>query len=164
MPPIKTEKLPPKIVEGDGGCVVITDNNGKPEGWCGTKDPEIAGPCEAETKAGTDWTQLIYYWLFVIFALIFGWVIYDIIRGFFAERKQRKQEEKDAVKAQETLIKKSPKSKKKKATAKRAVTKKTSPKKSKEDISKAVRAKKVANAELKKKLRKKGKKNEKPKQ
>jgi hypothetical protein len=164
LPPVKAEKLPPKIVEGDGGCVVITDNNGKPEEWCGTKDPEITNSSGVETKAASGWPQLIYYWLFVIFALILGWIVYDIIKGFLKERKQQKEEDGKAKKSQEKLIKKPAKSSKKIATAKKAVTKKTTPKKAKKDVSKAVRGKKITNQELKKKLNSKKKKNEKPKQ
>tara|TARA_Y100000593_G_scaffold91933_1_gene182069 strand:+ start:320 stop:1039 length:720 start_codon:yes stop_codon:yes gene_type:complete len=112
LPTARAEKLPPKIVEGDGGCVVITDSNGKPEGWCGTKDPEIAGPCEAK-PTGTDWPQLIYYWLFVVFAIIFGWIAYDIVQGFLKERKLRKEESNNAKKSQSKLIKKPTKRKRK---------------------------------------------------
>ena len=95
LPPIKTEKLTPKIVEGDGGCVVITDNNGKTE-------PEIAGPCEAapESKSLINWDKLTYYYLFLFIALILGWVIYDIVQTYRLRRtlENKTKTKKKAVK------------------------------------------------------------------
>ena len=106
LPSVKTEKLTPKIVEG--GCVIITDSNGKPENQNESNAPEIAGPSEAAPKeAGLiNWGELIYYWLFVVFMVIFGWIVYDIIQGFIKERKLIKKENQEAKKTQKKLIKK----------------------------------------------------------
>jgi hypothetical protein len=94
LPPRKT-KLPTKIVEGDGGCVVITDNNGsegKPEGWCGTENPQVAGPCEAapEESQSTPINSVNLFSLFVMLLLgaIGFWVIYDIIKDSIQMKKQ----------------------------------------------------------------------------
>ena len=95
LPPTKTEtKLPAKIV-GDGGCVVITDNNGskgKPEGWCGTKNPEIAGPCEAAPEEGetaaTNWVNLFSLFVMLLVVVIALWVLYDIIKDSIQMKKQ----------------------------------------------------------------------------
>ena len=91
LPPVKTEKLPPKIIEGDGGCVVISDNNGKPEGWCGTKDPKIAGPCEVapkEKQSNVNWLSLLSFYVVCLLGLVILWVIYDIIKDSIQMKKQ----------------------------------------------------------------------------
>jgi hypothetical protein len=94
-------KLPPD----DNG----KGTTGKPYGWrCGTEDPEIAGPCEAapEERAFINWVQLFWYWLFIIFASIFGWIAYDILQGFIKEKKLQKKENANAKEAKKKLIKK----------------------------------------------------------
>jgi len=81
LPPVKIEpKLPPKLIEGDGGCVIVTDN------------PEVAGPYEVapeESEAThVNWVNL--FSLFVIFLLgaIGFWVLYDIIKDSIQMKKQ----------------------------------------------------------------------------
>jgi hypothetical protein len=87
-------KLPAKIVAGDGGCVVITDDNGsvvKPDGWCGTEGPKIAGPCEAtpeEKQSGVNWLSLVSFYLVCLLGLIILWVIYDVIKDAIQMKKQ----------------------------------------------------------------------------
>ena len=116
LPPLKTEKPTPKIAEGER--VVIEDNDDKPKGWCATKNSGVAGSCEAEA-VGTNWPQLIYYWLFIIFALIFGWIVYDITQGLLKERRLRREEENKAKEAQKKLIKKKTKRASKKVPKKK---------------------------------------------
>jgi hypothetical protein len=92
LPPIET-KLPTKIVEG--GCVVVTDNNGatgKPDGWrCGTEDPEIAGPCEVapeEQSNSINWVNLFSLFTMLLLGAIGFWVVYDIIKDSIKIKKQ----------------------------------------------------------------------------
>jgi hypothetical protein len=54
----------------------------KGSGWCGTKDPEIAGPCEAEPKVKVNWPNLIKFYLAV--AIFLGFVY----GGFRVARKK----------------------------------------------------------------------------
>lgn len=78
------------------------DNNSK-----GTPTPQIAGPCKAEPeeRAFINWVQLFWYWLFIIFASIFGWIVYDILQGFIKEKKLQKKENANAKEAKKKLKK-----------------------------------------------------------
>jgi len=81
LPPAKIEtKLPPKLIEGDGGCVIVTD------------DPVIAGPCEVapeEDKAvATNWVNLFSLFVLLLLGAIGLWVLYDIIKDSIQMKKQ----------------------------------------------------------------------------
>ena len=87
--PSKEQKLPPlkpkmnvkpvkpgNLIEGDGGCVVVP-GEGKPEGWCGTKDPKIAGPCEAESPkeaVSVKWSELFLFYLVFAMGFLVLWL------------------------------------------------------------------------------------------
>jgi hypothetical protein len=75
--PLKPEEPVKKIV-GDGGCV-------KPENWCGTKDPQIAGPCEAvpqDDASTVNWSELILFYLASAVGLFVLWLSYALYRDW----------------------------------------------------------------------------------
>ena len=128
LPPVKTEKLPPKIVEG--GCVIITPPTKNPQTDNKATSPEIAGPCEATPPAKADsfdWIELILNYLVVILFAILIWVIYDIIKRRGSSTVNR---------LSNTKLKKAPS--KKKTTKKKATKKKTTSKKKLEEYKKTI--------------------------
>ena len=82
LPTAKQKKLQPKLIKGDGGCVqpLPTDNK--------ATTPEIAAPHkgESEKKSLINWDKLTYYYLFLFIAMIFGWVVYDIVQTYRLRR------------------------------------------------------------------------------
>ena len=63
---------------------IITDGNkskGKPDNWCGTKDSEIAGPCEAtpEEDMKINWTELIMFYGTALMLLAICVMVYQMV-------------------------------------------------------------------------------------
>jgi hypothetical protein len=94
LPPAKAKKLPPKIIEGDGGCVVITDNPKNPQtnnkAATETNGFLLCDPMEKpkEKQAGTNWLSLFTFYITCFLGLIILWVIYDIIKDAIEMKKQ----------------------------------------------------------------------------
>jgi hypothetical protein len=81
--PVKPVK-PGNLIEGDGGCVVVP-GEGKPEGWCGTKDPKIAGPCEAEPPkeaVSVKWFELFLFYVVCAMGFLVSWLSYALYRDW----------------------------------------------------------------------------------
>lgn len=72
-------KLPPapKLIEGDGGCVIITGSE-KNE----ATDSKATDSKSALGDVDNRWDKLIYYYLFLFIAMILGWVVYDIVQTY----------------------------------------------------------------------------------
>ncbi len=85
LPPVKAEvKSSAKLIEGDGGCVVITDDEAAGKG------PQIAGPCEAAPvkESTSNWLSLFVFYVACFLGLIILWVIYDIVKDAIEMKKQ----------------------------------------------------------------------------
>jgi hypothetical protein len=86
LPPIKAEvKLPAKLIKGDSGSVVITDDDG-----AAGKDPQIAGSHEAAPvkESTNNWLGLFSFYIICLLGLIILWVVYDIIKDAIQMKKQ----------------------------------------------------------------------------
>jgi len=90
-----THKLPPykprvnvkpvNIIEGDGGCVVVTNSNGKSENWCGTEDPKTE-------VVNVKWSELFLFYLVCAVGLLILWlscVLYRDWRKVTPPQKQK---------------------------------------------------------------------------
>ena len=81
-----------KFAPFSGYSMPINFSKGKPEGWCGTKNPEIAGPCEAAPEEGetaaTNWVNLFSLFVMLLVVVIALWVLYDIIKDSTQMKKQ----------------------------------------------------------------------------
>ena len=77
---VKTKTPPTKLIEGDGGCVIITPNPKNPP-----IDDKIITPTPTDNKATIEaesfnWWELLSNYLLFLFIAIFIWAIYDIIK------------------------------------------------------------------------------------
>lgn len=72
----------PKLIEGDGGCIVITDSSKNPPTDNKATTPKMAGPYEATatSEVTLNWGGIIMLWMILFLAIIFGWIVFDTIK------------------------------------------------------------------------------------
>tara|TARA_Y100000310_G_scaffold324731_1_gene386993 strand:+ start:2295 stop:2963 length:669 start_codon:yes stop_codon:yes gene_type:complete len=85
LPTAKANPLPTKIVEGDGGCVIITDERVNPKPL--PKNPESPNnqpPTEVEEKAAMeiDWVRLVMFYVIGFLIIAFAYISWDIFKTY----------------------------------------------------------------------------------
>ena len=72
----------PKLIEGDGGCVVITDNK--------STDPQVAGPEPSKEDMKINWTELIMFYGTGFMLLAIGVLVYQMVTKKKKNGKRKK--------------------------------------------------------------------------
>jgi hypothetical protein len=115
LPPVKTEKLPSKIVEGDGGCVIITPNPKNPQtdnkATAEANGFPLCDPMETAETESFNWAELLLNYLLFIIIAIFIWTIYDIFKNKKTPAKKAIKSRRRASKNTKTTKKKGSKKK-----------------------------------------------------
>ena len=87
IPPLnpKVNVKPANLIEGDGGCAVISDGK--------SDTPQVAGPCEAapqDDASAVNWSELILFYLASAMGLFILWLSCALYRDWRKVRSTKK--------------------------------------------------------------------------
>jgi len=80
-----TTSIPPKLIEGDGGCVIITPDTKNQQ----SNDKIIINK---EKDTGVNWSELLSFYFVCIVGLLVGWMLYDLakdMKAYWGSKKKK---------------------------------------------------------------------------